>query len=183
MLPSTSGKFPTDPIDLERSLNETLARLLGVEKKIVTVTKPTPQELEISASISDLEMAITQIAKREASNQGVTVQEVRLNFRQLGLRALELEVNVRAQKMVFATTIRITGRLEINEQLTASISGLNCAGEGAIGSMACAFLSPQLAKVNGQSFSLTTLAGSEISLRDVRFSAGDRVAATAVFAS
>ena len=72
----------------------------------MTVTTPSSQQLEISASVSDLETAITQIAKREAGKQGVTVEEVHLNFRGLDQRALELEANVRAQKMFFTTTVR-----------------------------------------------------------------------------
>ena len=183
MLPKFSGTLPKDAPELERALNESLSRFLGVQTKVVTVTNPSPQQLKLSANVSDLEDAITQIAKREASKQGVTVEEVRLNFRQLGPRALEVEGNVRAKKMFFVTTIRITGKLEINEQLIADISDLNCAGEGAIGSMACAFITPQLAKLNGQSFPLAALVSSEVSLRDARLSAAERLSITAEFAS
>ncbi len=183
MLPKFSGTLPNNASELERALNESLERFLGVQKKIVMVTNPSPRQLEISADVSDLETAITQIAKREAGKQGVALEELRLNFRQLGPRALEVEGNVRAKKMVFETTVRITGRLEISEQLTATISNLHCTGEGAIGSMACAFISPHLAKLNGQSFPLAALVSKEKPLSDVRLSSGEKLSITAEFAA
>jgi hypothetical protein len=183
MLPNFSGTLPKDAPELERTLNESLEQFLGVQTKIVTVTADSPQQLKISANVSDLEAAITQIAKREAGKHGVTVEEVRLNFRQLGPRALGAEANVRARKMFFTTTIRITGRLEISEQLTAAIGDLSCAGEGGIGSMACAFISPQLAKLNGQSFPVAALMSEGGYLRDVRLAAAERLSITADFAT
>ena len=183
MLPRFNGTLPEDAPALERALNESLERFFGLRTRVVTVTNPAPQQLEISANISDLERAITEIAKREAGKQGVALEEVRLNFRPLGPRTLEVEGNVRAKKMVFTTTVRITGRLEINEQLSATISNLNCAGEGAIGSMACAFISPQLAKLNGQSLLLNSLVSHERPLRDVRISADENLIISAEFAA
>ncbi|MDQ6911848.1 MAG: hypothetical protein M3119_00040 [Verrucomicrobiota bacterium] len=183
MLPKFTGTLPDDAPALERALNESLERFFGLQTKVVTVTSPSPQQLEISATVSELETAITQIAKGEAKKQGVALEEVRLNFRQLGPRALEVEGNVRAKKMVFTTTVRITGRLEITEQLTATISNLNCTGEGAIGSMACAFISPRLGKLNGQSLLLTSLVNSEGPLRDVRLSADEKLTISAEFAA
>ncbi len=183
MLPKFSGPLPEDAPELERALNESLERFFGLQTKIVTVTNPAPQQLEISASVSDLETAVTQIVTREAGKQGVVVEEVRLNFRQLGPRALALEGNVRAKKMVFTTTVHLTGQLEISEQLTATISSLKCSGEGAIGSMACAFISPQLAKLDGKSLPLTALVRNERLLSDVRLSAGEKLTISAEFAA
>jgi hypothetical protein len=181
MLPNFSGTFPSDAADLERTLNESLERFFGVQTKVAKVTMTSPRQIEISASVSDLETVITQLARREASKQGVTVEEVRLNFREIDQRALEFGADVRAKKMFFAATVRIFGRISIKEQLVAVLSDLRCSGEGAIGSMACGFLAPQLAKLEGHGFPLTALSSGELSLRDVTLSAGERVAITAEF--
>ena len=133
--------------------------------------------------MSDLEFAIAQLAKREAGKHGVTIESVGLNFRELGPRAIAAEATVPARKIFFATTVRVTGQLEIDEQLTATISNQNCAGEGAIGSVASGFLAPQLAKLNGQRFPLTALVGDKFALRDVHLAAGERLTVTAQFAA
>ncbi|MGZ5004677.1 MAG: hypothetical protein ACXWG7_03850 [Chthoniobacterales bacterium] len=183
MSPLRTNDFPTDATELERLLNQSLERFLGPGTKLLAVAFPSAKQIEISASVGDLEAAITQLAKREAAKQGAIVEEVRLNFRQISPRALEAEAKVRARKMFFATTVRITGRLAINEQLTAAISDLNCSGEGAIGSMACGFLAPHLAKLNGRTFPLSTLFKDQTSLRDVRVGAGEKLSVTAELAA
>jgi hypothetical protein len=174
--------FTTDATQLERLLNEKLDALFGVGNKLLTVARPSEREIEISANVSDLETAITQLAGREAGKQGVTVEDVRLNFRQIDQRSLKLEANVRAKKMFFAATIRITGRLEIDQDLTATMSDLSCTGDGTIGSMACGFLAPQLAKLNGRTFPLAGLNLGDRALRDVRLAAGDKLSVTAEIA-
>ena len=131
----------SDAAELERLLNEKLDAILRRRHKAAAHRNACREgQIEISANVSELETAIAQLAKREAAEHGVTMEDVRLNFREAGPRALETEANVRARKMFLSTTIRITGRLEIDEQLTATISNLNCTGDGAIGSMACGFL-------------------------------------------
>lgn len=174
--------IPTDAPELERMLNEKLVALFGIDKNLLTVARPSEGELEIAANVSDLNHAVTQLAQREAGKQGVAVEEVRLSFRELNRRSLDLEANVRAKKMFFTTTVRITGRLSIDPEFTATISNLNCAGEGAIGSMASGFLQPQLAKLNGRNFPFATLNLSGQTLRDIRVGAGDRLTVTAELA-
>jgi hypothetical protein len=161
--------------ELAYFLKQNLERIFGSEKVPLIISVQSPREVEISANVSDLEAFAMKMAKGEASKHGVTIEEVRLNLREAGPRALELTANVRAKKMFFVTTVRITGRMEVDGQLAATVSNLNCTGEGAIGSMACGFLAPQLAKVDGQTVPLTAFLNSDISLRDVRLSTGEKI--------
>ena len=148
---------------------------------ILTLQSARAGTVEVATARTDLENAITEFARREAGKQGVAIDDVRLNLRQVGERAVEGEASVRAKKMFFTTTIRLTARLEIDEQLNARVSNLNCAGEGAIGSLACGFLAPHLQKVNGRTFPLMTFAMGEVRLRDVRLSVGDKLEVRAEF--
>ncbi len=173
----------SDAAELEGLLKQKTDAIFGADTKLLQVATLSRGQIEISANVSELETAIAQLAKREAAEHGVTVDDVRLNFREAGPRALETEANVRARKMFLSTTIRITGRLEIDDQLTAAISNLNCSGDGAIGSMACGFLAPQLAKLNGRTFPLASVDLGARTLRDVQLSAGERLTITADFSA
>ncbi len=90
-------------------------------------------------------------------------------------------MKLRAKKLFFTTTVTISAKLDLDEQLNATVSGLACNGEGAIGSVACGVLQPHLQKVNGQSFALMALPLGEVRLRDVRLAAGDTLSVTAEF--
>src|SRR3712207_4396091 len=93
----------------------------------------------------------------EAGKHGVTVDQVRLSLQLRGERSVDAEVQLRARKLFFSTTVRIGAKLDLDEQLNARLSGLTCNGEGAIGALACGGLQPHLQKLNGRSFSLMAL--------------------------
>ncbi len=96
---------------------------------------------------------------------------------------MEAEAKVRARKMFFATTIELKAKLAVDDDLNATVSGLKCTGDGAIGSLACGFLAPHLQKLEGRSFPLMALSLGEVRLRDVRLSAGDQLTVSAEFSS
>lgn len=137
--------------------------------------------IEISADKSAIETAIAKVASAEAGKQGVTIEGVRLAIDERGPRGLSAEVEVKAKKLFFSTVIRLAANLDLDDELNASISGVTCRGDGAIGSLACGFLAPHLEKVNNRTFPLMALPLGEIRLRDVRLSANDRITVQAEF--
>jgi hypothetical protein len=139
--------------------------------------------IALSTSPSDLEAAIAEVARTEAGKHGVTIDGVQLTLRSKSSRALAAEVRLRARKLFLNATIRITGQLDLDEQLNARISGLDCTGEGAIAGIACGVLKPHLQKMDGRSFPLMSLPLGEVRLRDVRLSAGEKLSVTAEFGS
>ena len=137
--------------------------------------------VEISIAVADLEAIVLAGAKVEAGKQGVTVEDVRIELRARSERALDAVVHVRAKKLFLSASVRISGGVEIDQELKARLSGLDCAGEGTLGSLACGFLSPQLQRFNGREFSLMALPLGEVKLRDVRMAAGRELRITAGF--
>jgi hypothetical protein len=137
--------------------------------------------VEIAVSVTDLEALVLAGAKAEAGKQGVTVEEVRIALRSRGERSLDVQVQVRARKLFLSATVRITGSVEIDDQLNARLSGLDCTGEGALGALACNFLGPHLQRFNEREFSLLALPLGEMKLREIKMAAGNRLIVTARF--
>jgi hypothetical protein len=88
---------------------------------------------------------------------------------------------LRAKKLFLSTSLRITGQLDLDEELNARISGLDCTGDGAIASVACGVLKPHLQKLERREFPLMSLPMGEVRLRDVRIAVGDKLSITADF--
>lgn len=154
----------------------------AMDEIVLLVKSATAGEVEIATSKSDLEAAITAVAGREAGKQGVTIDSVNLTLHERGPQSVSAEVKVKARKLFFSTTIRLTADLDLDEELNATISGLACRGDGAIGALVCGALAPHLEKLNGRTFSLLALPLGDVRLRDVRLSAiGERVAVYAAF--
>jgi hypothetical protein len=139
--------------------------------------------ISVSTSVSDLETAIAEVAKTEAGKQGVTIDAVQLSLRSKSSRSLAAEVRLRARKSFFSANIRITGQLDLDEQLNARLSGLDCLGDGVIAGVACGILKPHLQKIDGRSFPLMSLPLGEVRLRDVQLAVGDKLSVTAEFGS
>ena len=57
---------------------------------------------------------------------------------------------VRAKKLFLSATVQIRGSVAIDEQLNAQLFGLECAGEGTLGTLACGFIAPHLQRFNGR---------------------------------
>ncbi len=139
--------------------------------------------MEISTTKREMENAVAEVAKIQAAKHGVAIEEVRMTLRQLGPRAVEIEINLRARKMFFAASVQISGKGEIDDEMNAAISDLRCNGDGAIGSLACGFLAPHLQKLDGRSFPLMSLSLGEIQLREVRLETREAIRISAEFAT
>ena len=152
------------------------------DDEIVLVLQSAAEgEIEVSSSKAALEKALGDVAKREAAKQGVTIEEVTLVISNRGPRSLVGEVQLKARKLFFSTVVRIGACLDLDDQLNATLTGLACKGEGAIGTLACGVLSPHLQKLDGRTFPLMALPLGEIRLCDVRLSTGDRITVNAEF--
>jgi len=137
--------------------------------------------LELVVGRSDLEALVLAGAKMEAEKQGVTVESVQIDLRSRSERALDVVAQVRAKKLFLSAAVRISGSIAIDEQLNARLSGLECAGEGPVGTLACGFIAPHLQRLNGREFSLMALPLGDIRLRDVRIAADRGLRITAEF--
>ncbi len=148
---------------------------------VLVLHSATEGDIEINADKSVIEEAIATVAKQEAGKHGVTIDQVQLSVTSRSARGVDAEVQVRARKLFFSTIIRIAAKLDLDDELNATLSDVSCNGEGAIGSMACGFLGPHLEKVNGRTYPLMALPLGEVRLRDVRMKAGKRLTVTAEF--
>jgi hypothetical protein len=140
-------------------------------------------QIEISTSTSGLQALIAEVASAEAGKHGVSVDNVQLSLRSSGPRSLAAEVRLRGRKLFMSAALRITGQLDIDHELNARLSGLDCTGEGAIASIACGFLKPELQKMEGRVFPMMSLPLGQVRLRDVRIVTGERLSVSAEFGS
>ena len=150
---------------------------------LLLLQKAAKGKVEVSISIADLQALVRTGATTAARKQGVILEDVQLRLRAQTERSLDLEVRVRARKLFLAAEVRITGRVEIDENLNARLSGLDCAGEGTLGTLACGFLGPHLQRFNNREFSLLALPLGEVRLRDVRITVDDVLRVSAQFGS
>lgn len=153
------------------------------EQIVLSLESATEGSIKISMRQSDLEALIARLARSQASKQGITIDGVQLTLRQESAHSLAVEIHVRARKLFLGAALRVTGQLDLDDQLNLRISSLNCTGDGGIATLACGILKPYLEKFDGREFPLMPSPLNGISLRDVRLAVGDDVSITADFGS
>ena len=175
------------PVALSLSLSATQVQLGrskdSKEQIVLSLERAAEGNINISMRQSDLEALVTKLARSQASKQGITIDDVQLRLRQESAHSLAVEVRLRARKLFLAASLRVTGQLDLDDQLNLKISGLTCTGDGGIAGMACGILKPYLEKFDGREFPLMPLPLKGISLRDVRLTVDDNLTVTAEFGS
>lgn len=137
--------------------------------------------VQVAISVPDLEALIRAGASVAVRQQGVILEDVRVELQALSERSLSAKVCVRARKLFLNAAVEVRGRLEIDDQMTAHLSGLDCSGEGTLGTLACGFLGPHLQRFEGRTFSLLALPLGEVQLHDIRLSIDDQLRVQAEF--
>jgi hypothetical protein len=155
----------------------------STDQIVLSLASAADGKIEISATQTDLEVLIAKLARDQASKQGITIDDVRLKLRQKSAQSVAAEVHLRAKKLFLSASIRVTGQLDLDDQLNLKVSGLNCTGDGGIATVACGILTPYLRKIEGREFPLMSLSVGQVRLRDVRVAVGDKLRATAEFGS
>jgi hypothetical protein len=171
------------PIDLAISARDVQ---LGQTKDsngqiLLSIESAAEGHAAISATPAGLEALVTKLAQDQGNKHGITIDDVQLKLRQESEHSLAAEVRLRARRLFLSTSLKVTGQLDLDEQLNLKISGLKCTGDGGIATLACGILKPYLEKIDGREFPLMSLPLGEIRLRDVRLAVGDKLSVIAKF--
>ncbi len=125
-------------------------------------------------AMNELRALVLALAKKAALQQGVTVLSVDLDLASLGSRSLQFEAKIKARLFVSAT-VRLRGRLDIDERLNATLSSTECEGEGMVGGLATGLLRPKLKQLERQPIPLATFALGDLQLSRLEIRIGDPV--------
>lgn len=137
--------------------------------------------LFLAVGQSALEAVLHRLAKKAAAKQGLEIKQTKLELTPRGPRALSFRCTVTAKVFVMTADLSLDGNLDVDEQLTARLSGLVLGGDAMITKLAAGFAKPHLDKLEGRSFSLLTPALGGLQLRDVEISTGDGLEIRAKF--
>jgi hypothetical protein len=152
-------------------------------RPLLVLTDARDGHVEAKISKADLEALLLTVARELAKEQNIQVRELELNLTSQGPRSLAADARVKAAKMLMSGTIRIMGRLDVDDELNATISGLRAEGEGMIGKLAAGVVQKHLNPVNGRRFPLMTFSLGDVTLRDLEIVANTNVQVSAKFGS
>jgi hypothetical protein len=139
--------------------------------------------VQAKMSKADIEALARTAAELAAKQQGIKIEGLDLTLTSEGKRSLAADVRVKAKKLMVSGTVRITGRVDVDDELNATVSKLDAQGEGVIGAMASGLVKSRLKPYEGKTFPLMTFSLGDITLRDLKIDVKKDVQVTAEFGS
>jgi hypothetical protein len=130
---------------------------------------------------ADIESLARAVASEAAKQQGVNIQELHVDLASHGPRSVSVEAKVKAKKLMMSGTLHVSGRLDIDDELNATVSGLACKGEGVVGSMAAGVVQSKLKQYEGTRVSLMAFSLGDVKLRDLKIDTKSGLHVTAAF--
>jgi hypothetical protein len=180
------------PINYEQNKLELELKASGVVLDFARDKKGQPllvladaKEGHVQAKMSkaDIESLARAAAEMAAKSQGIRIEGLDLTLTSEGKRSLAADVRVKAKKMMVSGVIRITGRVDIDDELNATVTKLDAEGEGMIGSMASGLVKSKLKPYEGKVFPLMTFSLGDVTLRDLNIDVKTDVKVNAEFGS
>jgi len=124
-------------------------------------------EIDLHIFHADLEAGLHTLVAGLAKKHGADVKSTRLEITAPTARSLALQITATAKAFIVTTTVKVRGRVELDDQLNARCTGLVAEGEGMLGSMVESALRPRLAQFEGRTFALGAFVAGGLRLRDV----------------
>jgi hypothetical protein len=142
-------------------------------------------ELELKAKNVEFDFGKDKGGKPLLVLSGADEGHVDAKIAKADIRALATaaDVRVKAKKMLVSGVLHITGRLDVDDELNATVSGLDCTGEGVIGTVAAAALRAKLKPYDGQQVPLVAFSLGDVALRDLKIDVKSGLHVTARFGS
>ncbi|QOV91118.1 hypothetical protein [Humisphaera borealis] len=129
----------------------------------------------------DLEKSMLTAAKERGSRGLVSVRNISLDFKSVGPRSIDAVMHVSTLVGFIPAGMKFTARVDIDDQMNATIYNLTAEGDEALGPLIVQFIRPSLAKYDGKTKPLMSFPNPEVKLKDVQISAGERITLDAVF--
>lgn len=148
---------------------------------LLLMTDASHGTLHFDTSIRDLEKSMLSTAKEKGSRGLVTVRNIRLDFRSVGPRSLNAVMHVSTLVGFIPAGLRFTARVDIDDQMNATIHNLTVDGDEALGPLIVHFIRPGLAKYDGKTKPLMSFPNPQVKLKNVQISAGEHITLDAVF--
>jgi hypothetical protein len=150
---------------------------------LLVLTDAKSGKVDARISKDDIEKLVTEAATMAAKQQGIKIEDLDLELKKAGPLAVAADVRVKAKKLLMTGTIHITGRLDIDDELNATVSDLDCQGEGMIGTAAAGIVRKKLTPYEGATVPLMAFSLGDVALRDLKIDLKKDLHVTAAFGS
>jgi hypothetical protein len=152
-------------------------------RPLLVLTAARSGTVDARIAKTDIETLLKEAAAGAAKQQGIKIEHLELDLQEAGPRAIAASVRVKAKKLMMTGVLHLTGRLDIDDALNATVSNLDCQGEGMIGAAAAGIVKKKLTPYEGTTVPLMAFSLGDVALRDLKIDLKNDLHVTAAFGS
>lgn len=150
-------------------------------RALLVLTSARDGHVQAKISKADIRALVTSIAREVAKQQKIQIQDLELDLVAHGSRSLAADVRIKAKKLLMTGVIRIKGRVDVDDELVATLSDLRAEGEGVVGSLASGIVEHHLKPHEGRRIPLVAFSLGDVALRDLKIAVKNDVQVSAEF--
>jgi hypothetical protein len=167
------------------AMSATDARLLFTRDKdgkpLLVLGSAKQGHVSAEMSLDDVEALLLAAARKGSRAYGLSVERTRLKMTVEDNRTVRVDLKLFTRVGFVPAGLRFRARLDINDDLTAKLSGLSCSGDDVLGPLIGGLVHPFLARYNGTTRPLMNFPQTEMRLRGVQITADDTIRVAADF--
>ena len=168
-------------------MTATDARLLFTRDKrkrpLLVLGDATDGRMSLETSLDDVERLLLAAARKGAGRYGLRVDRTRLRMTVEDGRSVRVDLKLFTRVGFVPAGLRFRARLDIDDRLDGTLSGLSCKGDEVLGPLVSGLIQPFLKKYNGKTRPLMNFPSTDMRLRDIHITADQTVRVTADFGS
>lgn len=130
-------------------------------------------ELHFYAPMQQFQQVFTAGAKRGAGSAGIAVSSVTLELTSDNSRRLDGVITIKGSWLLLPLTIRVFGRMEVDDTMHANFTNLGATGTGPAGDLLAPFVDRAVRKIDGRRSPLMAFRDGKTKARDFAVHTGD----------
>lgn len=130
-------------------------------------------ELHFYAPMKQFQQVFTAGAKRGAGSAGIAVSSVTLELTSDNSRRLDGVITIKGSWLLLPLTIRVFGRMEVDDTMHANFTNLGATGTGPAGDLLAPFVDRAVRKIDGRRSPLMAFRDGKTKARDFAVHTGD----------
>jgi hypothetical protein len=119
------------------------------------------------------------MAREEMDKKGIVIDSLRVKLTASAARSLDVAIDFKAHKNLLlvkpSASVKMTGKLDIDDQLVARMHSLKVEGGNWLGSLVGTMAEPFMRRYEGYEMPLNVLTGGDMKVQDVRIDVVDDV--------
>jgi hypothetical protein len=151
-------------------------------KPILMLADASEGTVHFDVTHDDLQKLVLATVREQASSHGISIRSTELDLQSIGPRSLLADLHLSTVVAFIPAGMRFTARVDIDDQMNARISRLDCQGDEALGPLIVGLIRPAINKYNNTTRPLLSFPSGHLHLKDVQIQAGEHVEMTAKFA-